>query len=347
MLRGALLGVGHVAVNGHLPGWRGRPDATLVAAADERADRRDAFLAAFPEARWYSSAEELLAREEIDFVDICTSPPSHAALCRAALERSVHVLCEKPLVLSPLELRGLPVLASERNRTLFTVHNWKHAPAIAKLTQVLRGGVIGEIRHCRWETLRDRPAVAEGEDGNWRTGPAESGGGVLTDHGWHALYLVPFWLAGTPRLVAARLERRRHAEWPIEDTATVTLVYPSASAEIYLTWAASSRANRAELSGTKGKVFLEGGQVAVFPVDGSTPTGEWTFPSLTEGSHHPDWFAGVIDDFFEEIAEPGRRGRNLAEATLCASILALARESSARGGIPLAADRVAVPAKRP
>jgi predicted dehydrogenase len=347
MLRGAILGVGHVAVNGHLPGWKGRSDATIVAAADARTERRAVFLSSFPDARWYDSAEELLAGEELDFVDICTPPSSHAELCRAALERSAHVLCEKPLVLSPLELRGLPALASERDRTLFTVHNWKHAPAIAKLTELLRGGAIGDIRHCRWETLRDRPAAAEGEEGNWRVDPAQSGGGVLVDHGWHALYLVPSWLSGTPRLVAARLETKKHVEWPIEDTAMLTLVYPAASAEIFLTWAASARANRAELSGTKGKIFLEGGQIAIFPVDGSMPTGEWTFPSLAEGSHHPDWFGGVVDDFFAEIAEPGRRGRNLAEAALCANILALARESSARGGIPLTADRIAVPAARP
>jgi predicted dehydrogenase len=347
MLRGALLGVGHVAVNGHLPGWRNREDATLVAAADARPDGHAAFRDAFPGSRWYDSAEELLATEDLDFADICTPPSSHAALCRAALERSIHVLCEKPLVLSPLELRGLPALASERECTLFTVHNWKHAPAIAKVTELLRGGAIGEIRHCRWETLRDRPAAAEGEEGNWRVGPPESGGGVLVDHGWHALYLVPSWLSGTPRLVAARLETKKHVEWPVEDTAMLTLVYPSASAEIYLTWAASTRANRAELSGTKGKIFVEGGQVAVFPLDGSTPTGEWTFPSLAEGSHHPDWFGGVVQDFLAEIAEPGRRGRNLAEAALCANILALGRESNARGGIPLAAERIAVPSTRP
>jgi hypothetical protein len=57
--------------------------------------------------------------------------------------------------------------------------------------------------------------------------------------------------------------------------------------------------------------------------------------SLSEGSHHPEWFGAVIDDFVAEIEDPRRRGRNLAEAALCVQLTALAYESSARGGVPL------------
>ena len=59
-------------------------------------------------------------------------------------------------------------------------------------------------------------------------------------------------------------------------------------------------------------------------------------PPLTEGSHHPDWFSGVIDEFVGEIADPRARGRNLAQAAICVQVLALARESSRRAGGPLA-----------
>ena len=194
---------------------------------------------ASPRPDWYASAEELLAQETLDFVDICTPPAAHAALVRAALERSLHVLCEKPLVLSPEELRGLPALAAEKERTLFTVHNWKHAPVLARVGELVRSGAIGEVRHCRWETLRDRPArTAGGEAGNWRVDPAQSGGGILVDHGWHALYVLQAWMPTTPRTVAARLSTRKHPEFPIEDTAELMLFHPSASAEIFLTWAA-------------------------------------------------------------------------------------------------------------
>ncbi len=346
MLKGALLGAGRVGLNGHLPAWRERGDARIVAAADARPERREAFLAAIPEARWYGSAEELLAREELDFVDICTPPSSHAALCRTALERSLHVLCEKPLVLSPEELRGLPALAAEKERTLFTVHNWKHAPVLERVAEIVRSGALGEVRHCRWETLRDGPAAAAGDTGNWRVGASQSGGGVLVDHGWHALYVLQAWMPTTPHTVAARFSTRRHHEWPIEDTAELMLFHPSASAEIFLTWAADERANRVELTGTRRKLQLDGGRLILSDVDGLRTIEKWTFASLTEGSHHPDWFGGVINEFFSEIGSARARGHNLAEAALCANVLALARESNRRGGEPLSAERAVGPGTR-
>src|SRR5262249_37547181 len=124
MLRGALLGAGNVAVHGHLPAWRERDGVQIVAVADAREDRRAAAVEEVPAARTSAAAEELPDRETLDFVDICPPPATHARLARASLERSVHVLCEKPLVVAPDELRGLPALAADRERTLFTVHNW-------------------------------------------------------------------------------------------------------------------------------------------------------------------------------------------------------------------------------
>ncbi len=346
MLKGALLGYGHVAAEGHVPGWRARPDVEIVAAADARPERRTEFFAAFPQGRWYSTAEDLLAKEELDFVDVCTPPGSHAMLVRQALTRSLHVLCEKPLVVSPVELRGLPALSAEKERAVVTVHNWRFAPAVIRVAELIASDALGQLRRVRWQTLRTRPAAAAGDAGNWRVDPAQSGGGILVDHGWHAFYVVSGWMGAAPRTVAARLETRKYHEWPIEDTADLFLVYPTASAEILLTWAGPERANRAEVTGTKGVLRLDGDKLTLFDADGRRPTEEWSVPSLAEGSHHPDWFAGVIEGFLDEVADAKWRGRSLAEATLCANVLALARESSRQGGVPLPLDRLAAGARR-
>ena len=345
-MNGGLIGVGNVAVHGHLPGWKASDRVDIVAAADARPERREALAAAYPAARWYDSAEDLLSTESLDFVDICTPPGTHALLVRQALARSLHVMCEKPLVLSPAEMRGLPAMAVEKERTLFTVHNWKHAPLLAKISERVAAGAIGEVRRVRWETLRDKPAVAVGEAGNWRVDPAQSGGGVLFDHGWHALYTVAQWLPAAPRTVAANLEIRKHKDFPIEDTADLFLVYPSASAEIFLTWAADKRANRVEVWGTDGRLTADAGTLELRDAEGANVLETWELSSLAEGSHHPDWFGGVIAEFLGEIDEPGTRGRNLAEAFFCANVLALAKESSRRGGEPLPIERVVARSRR-
>jgi len=341
-LRGAIIGLGNVAAQGHLPGWRRRSDATITAAADSRPERREALTAVFPSARWYDSVEELFAieRDQLDFVDICTPPASHATLCRSALSWGLHVLCEKPLVIAPEELRGLPGLSAERERALVTVHNWKHAPVLARVTELVRDGAVGEVRRVKWETHRREPAVAAGADPNWRVDPAQSGGGVLMDHGWHALYTVTQWVPGPPRTVAARLETRRHHQWPIEDTADLFLAFADASAEVFLTWAESDRRNRVEVSGTQGSLTVDGGRLERRDVQ-KRLLEEAELPSLADGSHHPDWFDGVITEFLSEARGDGPRGRNLAEATLCANLVDLARESSRQGGTPLPVERLA------
>jgi myo-inositol 2-dehydrogenase / D-chiro-inositol 1-dehydrogenase len=327
-MRGALLGVGRVALHGHVPGWRERADVEIVAAADSRSEGRDAFHAVFPNARWYPAAADLLANEKIEFVDICTPPDTHAGLIRTALERSCHVLCEKPLVLRAGELGPLAALAATRQRALVSVHNWSHAPALAKVTELVRAGTVGIVRRCRWQTLRTEPAAAARGQDNWRVDPARSGGGILVDHGWHAFYVVNSWL-GRPRYVRAQLTTRRHHSFSTEDTALVDLDYETTAAEIFLTWAADERANRVEIEGTQGMLRLDGGQISLEA--GKAPRQFWELPSLAAGSHHPDWFRGVIESFLGEVESTAARGRSLDEAALCVMLISLAEESSRLG----------------
>ena len=328
MLRGGIVGFGKLAVYGHLPGWAARSDVDIVAAADVRTETREELAERLPGAHWYASVEAMLDAEELDLVDVCTPPVFHAGQIRSALERRLHVLCEKPLVVNPDDVTPLAALANHKRCALVTVHNWRYAPALAKVTELLRGGAVGQIRTCRWETQRTGPAAAAA--GNWRTEPAQSGGGVLIDHGWHAFSTVNFWL-GRPVSLSAGLSTRRHHAFPVEDTAVIAIDYGSAKAEIFLTWAADQRANRLEIRGSQGRIVVEGGRVCLAEERDAGQEKVWTFPSLSEGSQHPDWFAGVLDVFFAEVGDESVRGRNLEEATLCVELLSLAQESNRIG----------------
>jgi predicted dehydrogenase len=343
-LRGAILGAGNVALHGHLPGWLAREDVAIVAAADPRPAAREALAERLPKLQLHETAEALLSRETLDFADICAPPAMHARLIAAALEKGLHVLCEKPLVLAPEELAPLRETALRESRALVSVHNWRHAPILAAAQALLTEGAIGEVRFCRWETLREKPAAAAGDTGktNWRVDPAVSGGGILMDHGWHALYVVEGWLPGPPRRVSGRLSTRRHREWPIEDTAELLLECGGGErAEILLTWAADERRNRVTILGTRGTIRLDGNVLELTPIGRAEPLVREFPDSLSEGSHHPGWFAGVAAEFLSEIRDPALRGRSLAEAADCLETIRLARESSRRGGAALSTAREA------
>jgi len=333
--RGALVGIGNVAVHGHLPGWRARRDCEIVAATDASPARRTECRTELPAARWHDSVESLLAGETLDFVDICTPPSSHAALIEAALARGLHVLCEKPLVGAPDELARLAGLARAAGVVLHTVHNWHHAPLVRATDAAIRAGRIGQVREVVWQTLRTQPAAAVAGDA-WRVDPAIAGGGVLTDHGWHVSYVIPRWVGEAPAAVSARLETRRHHRFAVEDTATVRLHFERAVADVLLTWAADTRENQARVIGSDGRIEIEDDTLVVIR-DGTVERRACP-PALSDGSQHPDWFGAVAEEFLGrlEAGEGGAASPNLDEAAVCVAIECLARESSRRGGERLA-----------
>jgi predicted dehydrogenase len=340
LLRGAFIGFGNVAAKGHMPGWRSRDDVRIVAATDAAALRRETFLAACPDGRWHPTVEDLLSGETLDFVDICAPPGSHAALIERALGAGLHVLSEKPLVTRIEDAKRVAATAARAGRVVHTVHNWLQPPISRKISTLIDEGAIGAVRSVRWRTLRTQPAIAVSADGvtNWRVDPGQAGG-VLFDHGWHALYCVTRW-AGAPSGVTARLETRRFHEQSLEDTASVDLDTTAGVSRIFLTWAADERSNAIEIDGDKGKIRVVGDAVIL---KSKAQECRWSCPpALSDGSHHPDWFGGVAADFLS--AAIGEAKGNLDEAILCARLIDAAQRSSAEGGVRVALAGEAVAA---
>ena len=328
--RGAIVGYGHVAANGHMPFWRERPGVEIVAVAEGTAARRALFLATCPGGRAYATPEELLAAETLDFVDICTPPASHAACIGQALAAGLHVLCEKPLTIAAHDASVIAQRAARAGRVVHVVHNWLAAPICRRVSALLDEGAVGTVRSVSWTTLRAGAAVAVGGDGtpNWRMDPAVAGGGILFDHGWHAAYCVARWAGAAPDRVQARLENRRFHDWAVEDTATLDIELGEVRGRIHLTWAADERANGIVVAGDRGRIEVAGPDVVLRDEAG---TRRWACPpALAHGSHHPDWFAAVAEAFL--AAARGEGAGNLGEAVLCAQLIAAAQSSSAAGG---------------
>src|SRR5260370_23912807 len=166
-------------------------------------------------------------------------------------------MCETPLVTQLADAQRVAAASARAGRVVYAVHNWLKAPIWLKILALIAEGAIGGARSIRWRTLRTQPAVAVAPEAsaNWRVDPAIAGGGILLDHGWHALYCIVRW-AGAPRGIAAVLEKRRFHESPLEDTATVTLDLMSGSGRIYLTWAGEGGAHTNGNEGRQGQIHL-------------------------------------------------------------------------------------------
>src|SRR5262249_2931918 len=109
--------------------------------------------------------------------------------------------------------------------------------------------------------------------------------------------------------------------------------FPSLTGQICLTWAASERRTRWRLVGEAGHLLIDEDQL-VMHAKGAPHSRRLATP-LSGGSHHPEWFAGVIDAFRQELDDPGARGANQAEAEWCLMMLSLAYASDAQDSRPL------------
>jgi predicted dehydrogenase len=328
MYKGALIGLGNVGLGGHLPGWQSSSDFQIVMGVDPVPDRRALLTKMLPDAATFASIAELPAW--LDFVDICTPPHTHFELVLYSLERGLHVLCEKPLVLSKEQFDQAQELAREKERVLCTVHNWKFAPICRKIIELILRGALGEIHRCAWHVLRNGPCNTTDPE-NWRLNPRKAGGGILVDHGWHAFYLVLEWFGLAPVGVRASLENRRYVNLEVEDTALITVQFErtnshSPVAEIFLTWASNLRRNWGVIQGSLGQLGIEDDSLRLDYNDGTQE--RFQFGSrLSTGSQHSDWFEFVVREFAEEL-NGSCVGANLKIAQQCLRLVERSKAAS-------------------
>ena len=146
-------------------------------------------------------------RGRIDFVDVTTPPCDHARhRARGALAGAPRALREAARDARATRRARWPTHAREVRRVLFPCHNYKHAPVIKAVRQVLDAGLIGPVqpRHAA-----DVPEHArEGRRGVAPRLAARrrfSGGGIAMDHGSHTFYLAFDWFGAYPTAITAKM----------------------------------------------------------------------------------------------------------------------------------------------
>lgn len=306
-LKGALVGFGKVAEAAHLPAFRDNPGFALEAVVEADPARRQAAAAALPGARVYATLGDMLARERgLDFADVAAPPWLHAPLALEALAAGLHVLCEKPLATTPADLDALAAAARKSGKALVCVHNWKKAPLIARLKELLDQGAAGPVREAHWHVNRTKPAADAG--GGWRLDPARAGGGIVMDHGWHAFYLLSWLLGKRPVGAHALLSPAARAE----EEASILADFGGIPAMVRLSWRAPARGHWGLFRGPEGSVELLDDRLVVRR--GGTETTHAFREALSAGSAHPEWFRDLLPDFADAVNRPEARAAALEEA---------------------------------
>jgi predicted dehydrogenase len=174
--------------------------------------RNEAKLNAFA-AQWgYESVEtdwrKLIARDDIDAIDICTPNDTHAEIAIAAAAAGKMILCEKPLARDLVESQGM-VDAIEKAGVKNTVwYNYRRIPAVTLAKNIVASGKLGKIYHYRANFLQDwtiNENLPQGGEGLWRMDAAVAGSGVVGDLLSHCIDTA-IWINGGIKDVSAMTE---------------------------------------------------------------------------------------------------------------------------------------------
>ncbi|WP_191283058.1 Gfo/Idh/MocA family protein [Pseudolysinimonas yzui] len=183
----------------HSVGWRQAPRMFSLPADVEMAvvvgRKPEAAAAAAEQWGWQESASdwrEVIARDDIDIVDVVTPGDSHAEIAIAALKAGKHVLCEKPLANSVAEAEAMAQAAAAATGVRAMVgFTYRRVPAVTFLRDLIAEGVVGEIQQVRaayrqdWLVDPEMPLA-------WRLQKEHAGSGALGDIGAHAIDTTQF-----------------------------------------------------------------------------------------------------------------------------------------------------------
>ena len=198
-LRGAVIGCGFFAVN-HLNAWSAIEDVRLVALCDRDASRLAEAGRCFGVDALYSDAEAMFATEQLDFVDIVTTVPSHRALVELAARHRVAAICQKPFAATTADASAMVAAMEAAGSTLMVHENFRWQSPIRAVRDVVSSGRIGKpfwarvSFRCGHDIIKGQPYLAQGERF------------VIEDLGVHVLDVARY-LLGEVSILAARTNR--------------------------------------------------------------------------------------------------------------------------------------------
>lgn len=213
-LRVGIVGCGEVAVvrYGHIPSLLKIEDARIAAVCDKNEDLARGMAKRFHINRYYADLSEMLEKEGLDMVDICTPPNIHATLSIQAIEAGCHVLVEKPMAFSVKEADEM-MAASKRNHVkLCVVHNKLFEPVLMKARAMVNEGSIGDLVGIDIKDLSEAVALIANKDHWCHKLP----GGILGEALPHPIYLAVAFL-GNLEPVAVHTRKFSSYDWVVAD----------------------------------------------------------------------------------------------------------------------------------
>ena len=334
-LRFGLIGCGRVAPR-HAQFVAELPDATLVAVADVKASRAQRFSTEYG-ADAYTDYRQLLARPDIDVVNICTPSGMHPPMAIDAMQAGKHVIVEKPMALSVADAHRMIAVARESDVQMCVVLQNRYNPPMQDLRRAVDAGKIGRLLMGNVTVRWYRPQSYYEDDwhGTWAMD-----GGALMNQSIHHIDALQ-WLMGAPQSVFAYTGTLAH-DMEAEDAGVAVVRFRSGALGVVegstITYPQNLEASIA-LFGERGSLKVGGtalNRKVIWKIQGELEqekeliTRERVDPPSVYGASHK----AVIADMIEAL-QTGRPPRTNGREAVKSVALVAAMYESARTDRPV------------
>ncbi len=334
MIRVGMVGLGKMGLS-HYAIVNAHPGIEVVAACDTTAYLTDV-LGKYTGLKCYADLDRMLVEEQLDAVVISTPSKLHASMVEKALNRGLHVFCEKPFVLDVNDGERLTALAERQSVVNQVGYHYRFVGAFQEAARIVASGALGRVHHVRAEAYG--PVVLRAKGGTWRSAKNE-GGGALYDYACHAIDLVNF-VAGPPTSVAGVVLNKVFSR-DVEDEVYCSMFYANgATGQLAVNWSDESfrkMSTKVSVWGSAGRVTADRQECQIYLREAHAALPDmkpgWTVRYTTDLTEEVwyylrgEEYSGQIDYFAKSIEQRRLNGTNnfrsaLATDRVVAMILA-------------------------
>lgn len=331
--KAGVIACGSIAQAMHLPGYANCSDVDLVAACDPVKARREEAAEIQPGLNTYENYKEMLAKEKLDIISVCSPNCFHAEHAIAALRHGAHVLLEKPVALSMREVASIKAAVNKSGRKLIVGFSHRFMRGNQRINRAIRNGLIGEPYMIRVRFAHSGPYPGWAKD-DWFYSPKLAGGGAMLDMGIHAIDQA-LWHLGPAKRVQA-LARTLRKDIEVDDCAVLLIEFARSKALGYIEigWTSPAGFSGMEIMGDQGCIVEDYSSSLKVTVGRITPNMK-SRPKLKTKVLDEDPTHGGWKTELAEVVKALRRGSDLGidiDAGGAALAVALAGYKSSQTG---------------
>lgn len=248
------------------------PEVELVAIADVKEENITWMKEnGFEDVTYFDDAEKMMDSGLVDSVLVAIPHYDHPKYSMMAMEKGLHVMCEKPAGVYTKQVREMNECAKDKDVVFGMMFNQRTNHIYRKAKELVESGEYGQIRRVNWLiTTWYRPQCYY-DSGDWRATWSGEGGGVLLNQCPHQLDLLQ-WICGMPVKVHAFMQIGKWHDIEVEDDVTAYMEFENGATGCFITTTGDAfGTNRLEIQMDRAKIVVENDEISFWEFEMSEP----------------------------------------------------------------------------